>query len=266
MIDHIDIHQGEHVTTLLPKAAVTKPLYYVLRDWECSRWAGKVRDLGFTTDGQPRHAVPMVFRLGDINYIDGHYTYLDEDWQFFTFDLLCLSYYGKTHQALADVEYNWIAERWRGLYASKTAFTNRQGADKNRNWVTRKQSDMNKDVDKGIGLYTLVCGGASLTGTPVLNSKGSMMLRVDAFDGTKPPPNIRTINIRTDPRIFKATIITDKKVPGGYIVRKFTYLENPVTGEVRDCLVPIIASEPVYYPMPDLRIVTSGVKPNPYYP
>lgn len=261
-----EVYEGDRVTTLLPKATATKLLCFVERDWECSRWGGRVRDMGFTTDGEERHAVPMVFRLGDIEYNDGHYTYLGKDWQLFTFNLLSLSYYGKTWNMLSDVEYDWLAKRWASVYGGKTAFTNRQGPEKNRNWVTRERGEMNEDAKQGIGLYSMVCGGASISGTVITNSKGSRMLKVDAFDGTKPPPDISTINFRTDPRIFFATIISDHRVSGGYKTFRFAQLANSFTGEVKDVPVPIVVSKPSYYPMEDLRVVTNGVKPNPYWP
>jgi len=247
-----------------PKAAtpIVSPLYFTLRDWECSRWAGGVRDMGFTNTGEARHAVPCVFRLGDINYIDGHYTYLNREWQFFTFDLMCLMYYGKVHGALSDVEHQWIANRWANVYHGTTAFTNRQGTNTNRDYV----NDRNREADKGIGIYTLVCGGASLSGMQVTNDKEKRMLRVDTFDGTKPPPDISTIDIRKDPRIFYATIISDKRINGGYSTYRFSQLENPVTKKVYDLPIPIIASKPVFYPMADLRYVADGIKPSAYWP
>lgn|SRR6185503_192145 len=262
----LDVYQGDRVTTLLPKATVTKPLYFVERDWECSRWAGGVRDMGFTKEGEARHAVPMVFRLGDIEYHDGHFTYLGREWQLFTFNLLSLSYYGKTYPVLSDVEYDWLANRWASVYGGKTAFTNRQGPERNRNWVTRKEGEMNKDAEKGIGLYSMVCGGASITGMVVTNANRNRMLKVDAFDGTNPPPDINTINFKTDPRIFYATIISDFRISGGYKTYRFAQLENPISHEVKDVPIPIIVSRPAYYPMNDLRAVAGSVKPNPYWP
>ena len=258
----LDIYQGDEVTTLIPQTTTTKPLYFVERDWECSRWASGVRDMGFTNEGERRHAVPCVFRLGDIEYIDGHYTYLNKEWQFFTFDLMCLSYYGKPHGALSDVEYKWIANRWANVYHGTTAFTNRQGTNTNRDYV----NDRNQDAEKGIGIYTLVCGGASLSGLVVTNSKRKQMLKVDAFDGTKPPPDVMTINVNTDPRIFFATIISDTRINSGYRTYRFSQLQNPTSGRVYDLPIPIIVSKPSYYPMDDLRIVVDGIKPSPYWP
>jgi hypothetical protein len=210
------------------------------------------------------HSMPCVFRLGNLEYTDGHYTYLSEEWQFFTFNLLSLSYYGKTYDKLTRAEYRWLAARWANVYDSGTAFTNNQGSDKNRDYV----NNTNEDADKDIGLYSIVSGGASLEGMGVFTNKaGSRMLRVDTFDGTKPPPDISTINWRTDPRIFFATIISDKRVSGGgYSVYRFSQLENPLTHVVHDLPIPIIASKDVYYPMSDLRYVADGVKPSPYWP
>lgn len=263
MVNRFDVYQGDGVTTLRPRTATTRPLYYVLRDWECSRWAGGVRDMGFTKEGEIRHAVPCVFRLGDLEYIDGHYTYLNKEWQFFTFDLMCLMYYGKVHGALSDLEYNWIANRWANVYHGTTAFTNRQGTNTNRDYV----NDRNMDASKGIGIYTLVCGGASLESLGVFTNKtGGRMVQVNTFDGTKPPPDVTKLDIRTDPRIFYATIISDKRINSGYRTYRFSQLQNPTSGRVYDLPIPIVTSKPSFYPMADLRYVADGIKPSPYHP
>lgn len=229
------------------------PIYtykFVKWDWLSSEYAPGIRDLGFTKSGEPRDSLPCVFRMGEFdNPNNGHYVFLNKEWQFFTFDLLSMSYYNKTHEYLTSVEYDWLANRWAGLYHGGLAFTNNQGTDTNRNYITRKEDDMNLDAEKGIGLYTLICGGASITtiGDVQTNIKGKRVIRVNSFDGTKPPPKSGSINIYSDPRIFFACSITGTKVENGYKVRPFNFLQNPQSGEIKPVPIPIISNKPIYY-------------------
>lgn len=229
--------------------------HFTLRDWERDDFTGEIM----------RPNLPCVFRCGEIeNTLNGHYTPLNEEWQFFMLNLLSLSFYMATWNNLTIPEYDWLADRYKGLYADNTAFTNKHGTTTHRNYVTRKADDMNKDAED-MKIYTLICGGASLRGSLAVNSKGEKIIKVDCFDGNQPPPNINTINIHTDERIFFATTITNTPSGEGYKVNKFPYLKD-ATGYVYDCPIPLIASMPIYYPIKDLSFYTGAVKKRPYYP
>lgn len=172
------------------------------------------------------------------------------------FDLSCRIVYGRTHEALTAEEYDWLANRFTGVFGDRTAFCNMKGFDVKANFITGERLN-----DELPAIYTLVCGGASLSGTVVTNSKGRQMLKVRHFDGTQPPPSAETIDPYTDPRVFFATTITDAKIDGGYKVNRFPQYQG------RDVPVPLIASRDIYYPMSDLRIGGSGPeKPSPYFP
>jgi hypothetical protein len=185
-----------------------------------------------------------------------HYTKLNKV-AFFLFDLSCkVVFNGRRHQELLPSEYIWLADRFTSVFADTTAFANNHGFDVCANFITEENLDAELPA-----LYTLVCGGASLAGTMAVNSKGMKMLKVDHFDGTQPPPDVRTIDPYTDPRVFFATIITDNQVPGGYRVRRFPQYDG------KDVPVPLIASRDIYYPMDDLAVLEPIFqKPSPYYP
>lgn len=226
----------------------SRKLFFVLRDWEISDFTGDIL----------RPNRPCVFRCGDIeNNRDGHYAKLNQEWQFFMFDLASkIVYDGRTHQDLTKTEYDWLAGKFTSVFANSTAFTNQNGFDIKANFITGER--LNDELPK---IYTLVCGGASVSGTIAANSKGMQMLKVDHFNGAAPPPPVETINPYTDPRVFFATTITGVKVNGGYKVNRF-----PQYGG-KDVPVPLIASKDIYYPIKDLRAVENGIqKPSPYYP
>jgi len=220
-------------------------LYRVKWDWELDDFDGEIS----------RPKLPCVFRCGEINNnSNGHYTRLNQEWQFFWFDLCCKVFYDRYHQDLTKKEYDWLANKWTGVGGSKTAFMNGKGLNTERNYVLGER--MSKE---DAAIYTLVCGGASLAGTRVVNDKGVDMLRVNHFDGTKPPPPVDTINPYTDPRVFFATTITARKIADGFSVNPFPQFKG------KDVPVPLIASTDIYYPMKDLQAVDGWEKPSPYF-
>ena len=249
--------------------------YRVMWDWERDKFE-KIK----------RPNLPGVFRCGELsNHLNGHYVNLTRDWQFFWFDLCCQIYYGRYHQDLTPDEYKWLADKWTGVGATTTAFTNQHGLDDFRNYVL----DTNADEEEPM-IYTLVCGGATLTGTPVAFKKGGKnvwMLKVTRFDGKKTPPAVETIDPYTDPRVFFATTITNKRVkekyqlpvfdektsPPGYKVKEIRegYRVNPFPqfkkdGRALDCPIPLIANQDIYYPLKDLVPLDTTEKPSPYFP
>ena len=252
-----------------------KPAFRVKWDWEWDDF-----------EEITRPNLPGVFRCGEISdHRNGHYVKLTRDWQFFWFDLCCNIYYDRYHQDLTPQEYKHLADRWTVVGATKTAFTNQHGLDRFRNYVLDSRPD-----EEDPKIYTLVCGGASLAGTPVRFKKGNKstwMLKVAAFDGTNPPPPVDMIDPFTDPRVFFATTITKAKVPGKYPLTVFNESTDPperTTREIRngykvnpfpqfkkedrllDCPVPIVASQDIYFPFKGLVPIDDGVKARPYYP
>ena len=225
---------------------VSRPLYFVLRDWERADFTGTIT----------RPNLPMVFRCGELdNSSNGHYSDLNSEWQFFLMDLLSLSYYGKPHTKLTKLERAYMAKRTTAVYASARAFSNNKGLDLFRNYL------LGERLTEGLpSIYTLVCGGASLAGEKKINTKGVSMLKVDYFDGNGSPPPIETININTDPRIFFATTITSTIKNEGYAVYRFPNLDG------KDVPIPIIASQPIYYPLAYTKLLIDGKKGYPYYP
>lgn len=250
------------------------PAYRVMWDWELDDFTGIWRD-----------ELPSVFRCGEINdHSIGHYVTLTKEWQFFWFDLCCKIYYGKYHQDLTPEEYEWLGNRWTALGANKRAFTNLHGLDKFRNYVMGQRLDAEDSK-----IYTLVCSGASLAGTPVEFKKGRKrmwMLNVAHFDGNKPPPPVETIDPYTDPRVFFATTIRSKTIKGTYSIPVFEegdpaclitreikhgYSVNPFPqfrkdDRLVDCPVPLIATQDIYYPLKYLVPISTGSKAFPYFP
>ena len=258
-----------------PTLEFSPVVYRVMWDWERDDFEGVFRP-----------NLPSVFRCGEISDpSNGHYVDLTREWQFFWFDLCSKICFGRYHQELKPKEYKWLADKWSVLGATKTAFTNQKGVNDFANYVT---NDRVGEEDPKI--YTLVCGGATLTGTPVLFKKGikrAWMLKVDHFDGTQDPPPVETIDPYTDPRVFFATTITKRKVKGRYQIPvvaeksnppgwkfreiKEGYRVNPFPqfkkeGRLLDCPVPLVARKDIYFPLKDLVPINDGVKARPYYP
>ena len=192
-----------------------------------------------------RDNLPMVFRMGDVdNTNNGHYTRLTRDWQFFWFDLFCFVYFHRYHDELTKEEYRWLANRWTSVGAGDAAFCNKHGLNDCRNYVTGENADAEDPA-----IYTLVCSGASLDGVA-----GDKVLKVAHFDGAQPPPDVRTIDPYSDPRVFFAT------TGGDYHVYPFPQLGG------LDVPVPIIASKDVYFSIADLERYEAPTKRKPYYP
>jgi hypothetical protein len=219
-------------------------------DWEgLAEYNGGVREVA---------PDPCVFRCGELeNNQNGHYVTLTPEWQSFWFELCCKACFGRYSQNLSKGHSRWLALRWTSVGGTTTAFTNGHGLDQFRNYIL----DENRDADPA-KIYTLVCGGATLTGTVVKNSKGTDMLKVDHFDGMKLPPPVETIDPNNDPRVFFANIITARwvKPQGGFKVIRFPQFRG------KDVPIPLIANTDIYYPLNDLEEISAGIKPSPYYP
>lgn len=223
-----------------------RPLYQVLFDWQRSDFTGTIT----------RPNMPCVFRLGELeNSNNGHYTQLTAAWQFFLADLIAMSVYGRAYGSLSRVEKVYIAKRTTAIYSDDRFITNNKGMDVYRNYLLDER--MEKELP---AIYTLVCGGASLAGEIVTNSRGAPMLKVEHFDGTKPPPPIDSIDWRNDPRVFFANSITGTRKEDGYAVYRFPQLAG------RDVPIPIVASRDVYFPLAFTRLLADGKKGYPYYP
>lgn len=240
---------------VVPTGAFTRQ---VKHDWQRNDWKGYVF----------RPNLPEVYRCGKLNdysgipdqYVNGHYSRLTAEWQFFWFDLCCLSYYGKVHNQLTKDQYNWLALRWTSVGGNRTAFTNGHGLDKYRNYVLNS----NRDTVEEPMIYTLICGGMTTKEISVTkNIYGKDMLKMPAFNGRESPPDVTTIDIRNDPRIFTAVNITSTKVStGGYAVNPFPQFKKDTVPQ--DVLIPLIASDDIYFPADYCYSVNSVVKLNPY--
>jgi len=245
--------EAEESRKNLPMAVTSVPSYRVKWDWE-------------HVEREHRYNCPDVYRLGQKeNTNSGHYVVLTREWQFFWFDLCCKVVYGCYHDELTDERRERLAHKWTGVGAQTTAFTNYNGLDRWRNYVLNER--MTKREPK---IYTLVCGGASLAGVVTSVMRGTKkvpLLKVEHFDGRRPPPPVETIDPYTDPRVFFATIITDNKAdPAGYDVEDaFAVIPFPQF-EGMPVPVPIVATEDIYFPMKNLVPITDGKKANPYFP
>jgi hypothetical protein len=222
-------------------------------DWEgLAQYSGGVRTVA---------PDPCVFRCGELeNNLNGHYAALTREWQFFWFELCCKACFGRNSRNISKKHFNWLARRWTMVGATTTAFTNGHGLDHFRNYVLNSNLELEDPK-----IYTLVCGGATLTGTIVKNSNGIEMLQVDHFDGTKPPPPVETIDLDTDPRVFFATIITARRVKDRNNREGFKVIRFPQFKE-KNTPVPLIANTDIYYPLSDLEEILTGIKPSAYYP
>lgn len=232
----------------------------ILHDWERLDWRGYVT----------RPNLPEVYRLGNVDDFDanptqprivnGHYTPLTEEWQFFWFDICCLTYYGKLHNQITKAQYTWLAKRWTSVGANTTAFTNAHGLDRYQNHVL----GTNLTTREKPAIYTLWCGGACTKEiSKVTNRYGQTMLLIPTFDGTKSPPDVKTIDIRNDPRIFLATNITRTKIGTGYAINPFPQFWNK-DNVYQDVPVILLAKRPVYYPAKLTQKIAVDVKLNPY--
>lgn len=235
------VYDDQSVVTLAEKPAARIPVrYFVLRDWERTDWTGECE----------RNSLPQVRRLGEYaNPNNGHYTRLNREWQFFWFDLCSFVVYGRYHSQLTKEEYRWLANRWTGVGGTGIAFMNKHGLDAYRNYVLNVRMDYELPA-----IYTITGGGASLGGVEVDDR-----LKVDHFDGTKPPPDVRTIDPYTDPRVFFANSI-GTRADRSLMVYRFAQFGG------KDVPVPIVASRDIYYLLKDLERYESAYKRNPYYP
>jgi hypothetical protein len=248
--------------------------------WDWEGWAVGAKKIN-------RPNLPAVFRCGEIGrptaapFVD-----LTKEWQFFWFDLCCWVCFGRYHDDLTDDEYKWMARKWTSVGDGARAFTNQHGLEKFRNFVTdeRPQRKLPK-------IQALVCGGASLAGTPVQGQKNMWMLKVAHFDANRTPPDVRTIDPYADPRVFFATTIAYNENPGysltfdaksgppekkklvinkAFAIGRFPQFDMgeflETESRLLDCPIPIIAAQDIYYPMRYLVPITDGKKANPYYP
>lgn len=222
-----------------------------LHDWERDDWKGSVW----------RSNLPEVFRCGELDDSDnGHYVRLTEETQFFWFDICCKSYYGKYHNEITKDQYTWLAKRWTSVGAGWRAFTNKHGLDTFRNYVL----DINRGTEDP-AIYTLVCGGMTTKPLNVLKNKNGVdMAQIPTFDPNN-FPDVRSIDIKNDPRIFNAVNITSTVVSaGGYSITPFAQFQKD--GISQDVLLPLFSNEPIYFPVRWLGDWNNNQKINPYNP
>jgi hypothetical protein len=229
------------ITTKAEPAAADPVRYFVKHDWQRLDWTGTLK----------RPSLPEVFRCGDYDdALNGHYTKLNLEWQFFWLDLCAKVVFGRLHEKLTRDEYRWLSLRLTSVGGDDTAFTNNHGLDKYRNYLLNDNMEMTEDP----AIYTLICGGASLGGAEV-----GGMLKVSHFDGTLPPPDVRTIDPYTDPRVFFAVSV-GKRADNSFMVYRFAQFAG------KDVPIPLIALRDIYFPLRDLERYEAAQKRTPYYP
>lgn len=222
----------------------TIPQYYrVLHDKEL----GQIRSCA---------PCPEVFNLGSSVDNNSSYRYsLGQAWQIFSFGIFVKVGYNKRLNELTKEEFWYMAGKWSAVYYSWIAFcNNNNGSEVCHNYI------MGTHPDKPDMAYDKirVCGGAAITGEEELNSSGKAVLRVDTFNGLYGPPSIESINPFADSRIFFASQVN----PDGHITRfpQLSGIGSPTPIVCKDVPVPMIADEPVYYPMWKLKKLPLGSK------
>jgi len=190
-------------------------LYRVKMDQETDRWGFKIRDAA---------PAPAVWVLSETAYK------MDAVVQFFCADLLALSKYGRKFNLLGDDD---IAQAFTGVYRSDAAFTNRTGFACNKFPTERRNyiKDENPDAELPRFDKIRVCSGAVIRGV-----EDGADLVVDHF--TEVPTNYG-IEILSDPRVFRATII---KTDG-------TLINFPQLKDGSPVYVPIIAANELRIPL-----------------
>ena len=250
----VDFGARTFVSEAVEVPSSTEGYWFALHDWQFPPF--QLRYIAPQMSG-----TPQVQRVGDIeNPQNGHYTRLTKEWQWFWFDLACKAVFGVYHQSLSKEDFNWLSQRWTAVGSSDKAFNNKQGLDDYHNYVRDERRDK-----KDPAIYSLICGGAALRGVRVENSRGEWMIRLESFDGTKPPPPVESIDLARDPRIFFANNISRTRIRDGYRVFRFSQFSKPEINMYRDVPVPLITSKPVYYYAERMRWVEGRNKPSPYF-
>lgn len=151
---------------------------------------------------------PKVLGLPDTEkMLKARFTPLSYDWQHYWVDLFALRKYGKLYDDLTDAETAVINLAFKGVTRGDAAFTNgrsrEQGYADYINGVNIGAKPMEQEtIDTGGNILELV---GDLTRLRI----GKMVpcYPVATLDGTRPPPDPRTVNDRETPwLVFRATI------------------------------------------------------------
>lgn len=224
------ITEGVYTPSTIQPVPTDKQLYRVKHDFE---YPNTVRGTAPTVE---------VYRLAPF-----YSTVLTKEWQFFCFDLI--------KQMVPDWPFELQAQKFRGVYANSTAFTNGQGFDADPGETPHANYITGEDLEfEDPKIFTLICGGNVLAGTEV----GSY-LRVETLDGKSNPPH--GISRVTHPWLIQVgTIVTLVKLENGTNkVIRFPHLDGA------DVLVPIVSPSTVYYPLTKLvKLPIGSPVPSPY--
>lgn len=180
-----------------------------------------------------------VFRLDP-----QHYTKLTEAWQRF--------WHARIEDEMRHIATAaQIIDAWRYLTHSERAFTNGQGPDLRRDYITGERLDQPLP-----GLSSLICGGNVLAGV----EQGDELI-VETLDGNQPPP--MGITRATHPHLIQyGTVSTKQKLANGsYKVTKFT------VAKMMGCNapVPILANREVRIKLSMLvKLPLESPVPSPY--
>ena len=211
-------------------------LYRVKHDDEVQNAELRINGILFKR-GPKRFGMPEVYNLEPT-----HATTLTPRIQYLSYRLF--------RQGAPSLDEKLAQSRWTSLMHYKRAFTNGQGFgnsnDPRANYIT------GENIEAQLPKFpkTLICGGATITGT----IEGSL-LKVYTL-----PPEVPTLEELTPWSYFHAVNSTSVRItrfPQGTVAEKGIY--EPV-------LMPLIASKPVYYPLAwlDKLPLGSGVA-DPYW-
>lgn len=200
------------------------PKFYVQPDQFTAHWAYKVR---------PDAPCPAVFRTGVIDDpLSFQRAPFTEAWQWYAAELLALAAFDRRYAQLDQAGKDYVGRKFSDLYNHYKAFTNFQGVDNCNNYVTGELRGADPKIDP------LVCASDVITGRPVPNTRGQLMVELQAFNVHDAPP----VPDLHDPRVMWATVI---RTDGG--------LNNfPQLGGLR-VPYPLVSMAQYFYPVSECK-------------
>jgi hypothetical protein len=248
MLEHIDLRPAVGPMQLFhfdPYPPVQ--LYQVLHDYEIP-------------NKEIRAGMPEVMRL-EPNVA----TIMDEDFQWFAFDLLFWRYRQGDRSGITDVE----KRIWNSVYQGRPGrfITNGAGVEEYANFITGERLPFSHNFIGYPKFYNLVCGGNVLTGSEIQADNGERLLLVQALSGVM--PSVYNVRRSTCPWLVQVgTSQTGDFIPGTQTTRvePFPQFANAGMAWV-DVHVPIASPRPATYPLRYLRKLPLGsAVPSPYNP
>jgi len=179
---------------------------------------------------------PAVFILGEEgDNKNSHSVPLDRDAQFFIANIMSLSEFGRLFGDLTQTEREFVGSAFRGVLGDRKAFANGKGFQGDlprRDYINRKD------------LHAAEIPWYDKIRTTATNShKGEIVgtnLRVGTFDVDN-LPDVSTLDIANDPRIFYASI----QYAGGHV--------GPFPNLSKGVPLPLFSRRDVFYPLANLE-------------